>query len=67
VASGELLRSGVFGGGQIIYTADHAVPVFGGTATMPARPWVIEAWDNNSPAVLAAYETVLDEALAGVN
>jgi hypothetical protein len=67
LASGALLRSGVFGGGQIVYTADHAVSVFGGTALMPARPWVIDAWDANEPGVLAAYETAVTEALAGVN
>jgi enhancing lycopene biosynthesis protein 2 len=65
--TGALYRSGVFGGGHIIYTADHAVPVLGGTATMPARPWVFDAWENQQPAVLETYDDAVTGVLAGVD
>jgi hypothetical protein len=66
VATGELMRSGVFGAGQIVFTADHAPAVFGGTDVMPARPWILDAWDQSEPMVLVAYGDAVDEALERV-
>jgi hypothetical protein len=61
--TGDLAASARFGGGTVTYTSDHAVPVFGGTATMAARPWVLTAAYSSEADWMAAYVAAAEKAL----